>query len=125
MVTKKILEKSNTICSIAENGDEAIKMTKEAEYDLILMDINMPKKNGIEATMEIRQFNADIPILALTAAEVEEMRQQIYKSGMNDIIVKPYDINKFNQTLLKNLLPQIEASQEEKLTPSRLIPIEH
>jgi CheY-like chemotaxis protein len=113
MVTKKILEKSNTICSIAENGDEAIKMAKAAEYDLILMDVNMPRKNGIEATKEIRQFNTDIPIIALTAVEVEEMRQQIYESGMNDIIVKPYDINKFTQTLLKNL-PQTEASQKNE-----------
>ena len=103
MVTKKILQKSNTICSIAENGEEAVRMVKEFDYDLILMDINMPKKNGMEATKEIRTFNTNIPILALTAVEVEEMRQQIYKSGMNDIIVKPYDINKFTQTLLKNL----------------------
>ena len=103
MVTKKILQKSNTICSIAENGEEAIRMVKESDYDLILMDINMPKKNGMEATKEIRTFNTNIPILALTAVEVEEMRQQIYESGMNDIIVKPYDINKFTQTLLKNL----------------------
>ncbi len=119
MVTKKILEKSNVICSIAENGVEAVKMVKEAEYDLILMDINMPKKNGIEATVEIRQFNADIPILALTAVEVTEMRKQIYESGMNDIIVKPYDINKFTQTLLKNL-PQSEASQKNEHSLPRL-----
>ena len=122
MVTKKILQKSRIICSIAENGDEAVKMIKEFEYDLILMDINMPKKNGIEATAEIRQFNANIPIIALTAVEVEEMRQEIYESGMNDIIVKPYDINKFTQTLLKNL-PQCEASQRDELRPSRLIAV--
>ena len=103
MVTKKILQKSNTICSIAENGEEAVRMVNEFDYDLVLMDINMPKKNGMEATKEIRKFNTDIPILALTAVEVEEMRQQIYESGMNDIIVKPYDIIKFKQTLLKNL----------------------
>ncbi len=117
--SKKILQKSNTICSIAENGYEAVKMVKEAEYDLILMDVNMPKKNGIEATTEIRQFNADIPILALTAVEVTEMRKQIYESGMNDIIVKPYDINKFTQTLLKNL-PQSGASQKNEHSLPRL-----
>jgi signal transduction histidine kinase/CheY-like chemotaxis protein len=124
MVTKKILEKCNAICSIAENGDEAIKMVKEAEYDLILMDVNMPKKNGVDATKEIRQFNTNIPILALTAVEVEEMRQLIYESGMNDIIVKPYDIDKFTQTLLKNL-HHSEATQKDELIPPHLTEIQH
>ena len=103
MVTKKILEKSNVHCGSAENGYEAVQMVKNNHYDLVLMDINMPRKNGIEATKEIRAFNKRTPIIALTAVEVVEMRKQIYQSGMNDIIVKPYDINKFNQTLLQNL----------------------
>ena len=118
MVTKKILQKSNAICSIAENGEEAVRMAKESGYDLILMDINMPKKNGMEAAREIRTFNTHIPILALTAVEVEEMRHQIYESGMNDIIVKPYDITKFTQTILKNIseneVPKI-ASRKPRL----------
>ncbi|MFT5437356.1 MAG: CheY-like chemotaxis protein, partial [Ulvibacter sp.] len=122
MVTKKILQKNKAICSIAENGDEALKMLKEDDYDLILMDINMPKKNGIEATTEIREFNTVIPIIALTAVEVEEMRQKIYESGMNDIIVKPYDINKFNQTLLKNL-SQSEAYRLDEPHPHRLLAV--
>jgi signal transduction histidine kinase/ActR/RegA family two-component response regulator len=122
MVTKKILQKNQAICSIAENGDEALKMLKEDDYDLILMDINMPKKNGIEATTEIREFNTVIPIIALTAVEVEEMRQKIYESGMNDIIVKPYDINKFNQTLLKNL-SQSEAYRLDEPHPHRLLAV--
>ena len=119
MVTKKILQKSNTICSIAENGEEAVAMVKEEDYDLILMDINMPKKNGMEATAEIRQFNTVVPILALTAVEVEEMRQMIYESGMNDIVVKPYDINKFTQTLLKNI-SQSEDHRKDDHNPPRL-----
>jgi signal transduction histidine kinase/CheY-like chemotaxis protein len=102
-VTKKILEKSNIFCTIAENGDEAVSKTKSGVFDLILMDINMPLKNGMEATREIRRFNTTVPIVALTAVEVEEMRQQIYDSGMNDIIVKPYDITKFINTIHKNI----------------------
>lgn len=119
MVTKKILEKNSVHCAIAENGIEAIQMVKNNNYDLVLMDINMPKKNGIEATKEIRRFNNTTPIIALTAVEVVEMRKQIFKSGMNDIIVKPYDINKFNQTLLQNL-PLKEISQNRNDTTQRL-----
>jgi signal transduction histidine kinase/CheY-like chemotaxis protein len=102
-VTRKILEREEVVCSIAENGRIAIDMEKNNEYDLILMDINMPVMNGLNATRGIRERNKDIPILALTAVEVEEMRFSIYDSGMNDIIVKPYDITKFTQTILKHL----------------------
>jgi len=103
IVTKKILEQNNIICSIAENGEEAIEMVKENYYDLVLMDINMPVKNGIEASKEIRSFNLNIPIIALTAVEIEEMKNNIYMSGMNDIIVKPYDITKFITCITKNI----------------------
>ncbi len=63
----------------------------------------MPIMNGIQATKEIRTFNNNIPILALTAVEVEEMRHSIFESGMNDIIVKPYDVTRFIQTIYRNL----------------------
>ena len=67
------------------------------------MDINMPGKDGIETTKEVRMFNKIIPIVALTAIEVEEMRNRILASGMNDIIVKPYDTDKFLKIILNNL----------------------
>jgi len=73
IVTKKILEKNGIICTIAENGQIAIDKIKENTYDLVLMDINMPVKNGIEASKEIRKFNKTIPIIALTAVEIEEI----------------------------------------------------
>ncbi|MCF6307629.1 MAG: response regulator [Flavobacteriaceae bacterium] len=103
IVTRKILEQKEIICSIAENGNEAIDKIKQNDYDLVLMDINMPVKNGIEASKEIRKFNKTIPIIALTAVEIEEMRNNIYMSGMNDIVVKPYDISKFMDVIIKNI----------------------
>ena len=106
LVTKKILEKEGVYCEIAENGEEAISMVKANSYDLVLMDINMPIKNGIEASQGIRTFNTTIPIIALTAVEVEEIRYRIFECGMNDIIVKPYDVAKFRQTIAKNLLAE-------------------
>ncbi len=103
-VTKKILEQAHVVCDIAENGEEAVTKVSGHHYDLILMDINMPVKNGIEATQEIRTFNKAIPIIALTAVEVDEIRYKIFDSGMNDIIVKPYDVVKFRETIAKNLI---------------------
>ena len=103
IVTKKILENHGMHCDIAENGDVAIEKLKNNTFDLVLMDINMPGKDGIETTQEIRKFNKLVPILALTAIEVEEIRSKIEDSGMNDIIVKPYDIDKFLKVILHNL----------------------
>ncbi|PVW14137.1 tetratricopeptide repeat-containing hybrid sensor histidine kinase/response regulator [Marixanthomonas spongiae] len=102
-VTKKILTKNQVLCTIAENGKEAVEQVKQNNFDLVLMDINMPVMDGLEATKKIRSFNTTIPIIALTAVEVEDMRFEIYNSGMNDIIVKPYDMNKFLQVILRNL----------------------
>jgi two-component system, sensor histidine kinase len=104
MVTRKILEKEGVSCEIAENGEDAISKVKANTYDLVLMDINMPVKNGIEATQEIRTFNTTVPIIALTAVEVEEIKYRIFECGMNDVIVKPYDVSKFRETIAKNLI---------------------
>lgn len=102
-ITQKILEKRQFECSLANDGEEAIALTKNNTYDLILMDIHMPKIDGIEATKQIRAFNTVTPIVALTAVELDEMRATIMKSGMNDIILKPYDISQFLTTILKNI----------------------
>jgi len=103
VVTKKILKTASVNCDIAQNGEEAVAMVRLHDYDLILMDINMPVKNGIDACREIREFNDMIPIIALTAVEIEEQKFHIFDSGMNDIIVKPYDIDLFKQTIVENL----------------------
>lgn len=114
IVTTKILEKRGVICTLASNGEEAVTLAQSSTFDLILMDIHMPKKNGMEATMTIRTFNPNIPIIALTAVEVKEMRHRIYESGMNDIIVKPYDITKFKRTILRNLICPIPREKDRR-----------
>ena len=102
-ITQKILEKRQFSCSLANDGEEAIAAAKANSYDLILMDIHMPKIDGIEATKQIRKFNKITPIVALTAVELDEMRATIMESGMNDIILKPYDVSQFLTIILKNI----------------------
>ncbi len=104
IVTKKILEKEEVICTIANDGEEAVKLIKANEYDLVLMDINMPVKDGIQSTQEVRLFNTKVPIIALSAVEIEELRSQVFKIGMTDFIVKPYDIKKFKDIIIKHII---------------------
>ncbi|MGB5417713.1 ATP-binding protein [Algibacter sp.] len=99
IVTKKLLEKQNYKCTIVENGKDALYEAKNKVYDLILMDINMPIMDGNEATEIIREFNKNIPIIALTAADIEEVKQNYLEIGYNEVITKPFDNYEFFQTI--------------------------
>lgn len=103
IVTKKILEKKGVKCIVVENGELAVAKIKNTYFDLILMDLNMPVMDGFTATLEIRKFNTEIPIVALTAVEAVEVRNEISVVGMNDIIVKPYDDANFSRIIIENL----------------------
>ncbi|MGM0391218.1 MAG: ATP-binding protein, partial [Bacteroidota bacterium] len=95
MITRKILEKHKVICDIADNGSIAIEKVKNNHFDLILMDIHMPGISGIEATIEIRKFDDQIPIVALTAVTLDENLDEFYLNGFTDIIPKPYKTEEF------------------------------
>ncbi len=84
----------------ANDGLQAIEMAKINYYDIIFMDIQMPNMDGFEATKEIRKFNKNIPIIALSAAVMQEDKTKTISSGMNDHIGKPIlneDLNKIVQ----------------------------
>ena len=103
IVTQNILNKENFVTSIVDNGVDAITAVKENDFDLVLMDLNMPRMNGFDATIKIREFNKEIPIIALTAVAIDEIKMKVFESGLNDIINKPYDNQEFFQVILKNI----------------------
>ena len=109
VVTQRILEQKSFSCDISDNGLDSIEKIKNKNYDLVLMDLNMPGISGLEATRLIRKFNTILPIIALTAVEIEEVRQEIHDSGMNDIIVKPYDNATFFQVIYRNISREVVA----------------
>jgi CheY-like chemotaxis protein len=78
---------------IVENGLWAMEACKTGDFNAILMDINMPDLNGIEATKYIRMFNNEIPIIALTANGDDQNRIKCAKAGMNALIEKPVSLN--------------------------------
>ncbi|MEP3839025.1 MAG: response regulator [Algibacter sp.] len=101
IVTSNLLKKENFQFDIVENGLEALKAFKKNTYDLILMDINMPLMDGNEATLKIREFNNQIPIIALTASSKDELMLNKLDKGFDDIITKPFDNDLFFNTINK------------------------
>ena len=93
---------------LAKNGYEAIDATKTTKYDLILMDVEMPKVNGIDATRTIRTQEGmkDIPIIALTANVQVEQRKKCLNSGMNDFLSKPVSPKALSDMIKKWCAPR-------------------
>ncbi|MBF4493117.1 response regulator [Flavobacterium sp. MR2016-29] len=91
LVTKKIIEKNNYICKVVDDGLTALEILEKEEFDLILMDINMPMMNGFETSKRIRLKEIKTPIVALTAFDKDEITDEAISSGINDIIVKPFE----------------------------------
>lgn len=103
MITKKILEKNKMRCLVADNGTDAIALVKEHNFDVVLMDIHMPGISGIEATREIRKFNKQLPIIALTAVTIDENLDEFYRAGFNEIIPKPFKTEEFFEKIYRSL----------------------
>jgi len=85
--------------SIVENGRQAVNACKEVEFNAILMDIDMPVLNGIEASRQIRIFNKKIPIIAITAYADENMRTDCAGAGMNAFLAKPCSRDDINDVI--------------------------
>lgn len=105
-ITMTILADAGIKADLAKDGEQAVSMLKESTdgyYDLILMDIQMPRLNGYEATRQIRALDdsnkSKILILAMTANAFEEDRQAAFEAGMNGYVVKPVEVQALLETM--------------------------
>ncbi len=89
----------------AKDGAEAIAMAQGAIYAAIFMDMQMPNVNGLEATLKIRELSGyrHTPIIAMTANAFAEDRERCLEAGMNDVLIKPFDLDTLFATLLRAL----------------------
>ncbi len=104
-VAQMQLEAVDLVVDTAEDGAEAIVMAQKASYAAILMDMQMPELNGLEATHEIRQLPGyrDIPIIAMTANAFAEDKARCLEAGMNDFLIKPFNPDQLFEILLRAL----------------------
>jgi len=106
-LVRHIMESWGFTVDVVNNGREAVAMVEKNKYDLVLMDIQMPEMDGIEATRAIRQLNdpvkAAIPIVALTANALKGDSEKYLAAGMNDFLPKPFNEQKLFMVISNNL----------------------
>ena len=107
LITKKILEKNNFECQVVGTGFDALEILKATTFDVILMDINMPGMDGFETTVNIRNIGITIPIIALTAFSKHEVEKRALNSGINAIVIKPFQTDEL-LGVIKNLINNIK-----------------
>jgi CheY-like chemotaxis protein len=102
-VIASLLEDAGLAPELATDGQQALDMARGGGYALILMDVQMPVMNGVEATRAIRELPdmARIPILAVTAHAFDEDRNSFLAAGMDDHITKPATSNQLCSTVLR------------------------
>ncbi|KGE71733.1 response regulator [Spirochaeta lutea] len=105
MFLVKIVERAGFSALEAQTGEEAIRVYERRgeEVGIILMDLSMPEKDGLEAARELRAQGVTTPILALTAHSSEEDRSLCLEAGMNEVLIKPVQIQAVQDALQRYL----------------------
>jgi len=116
LLMTELLKKFGVEPEFALNGKEAVEKALKKDYDLIFMDILMPEMDGIEATKKIRQINLEVPIVALTAHAMKNIRDEVLSVGMNDYVVKPIKIEEIERVFEKFCSHLVVDEQETQKT---------
>jgi two-component system, sensor histidine kinase and response regulator len=122
-VATELLVDAGLVVDLAENGRIALAMAQERRYDVVLMDMQMPEMDGVEATLALRALPAlaGLPILAMTANAMSEDRARCLEAGMNDFVAKPIEPDELWRALRKWIHPTGAASS----SPSAATPAAH
>jgi len=116
-VLKDYLRMNDFEVTLCENGELGIDAFKTGEYDLCILDVMMPKKDGFTLITEIRALNRNVPVIFLTARNMREDMLRGYRTGADDYIVKPFD----SELLLLKINAIISRSRNGSTTASQHI----
>lgn len=103
MLVRLFLNRQGVDVEFANNGEQGYEMAMRGEYDLVLMDMQMPVKDGYTATAELRAHGFEKPIIALTANAMKEDRDRCIKAGCSDYLTKPIDSSLLYATMARHL----------------------
>jgi signal transduction histidine kinase/DNA-binding response OmpR family regulator len=128
LVAVGILKKLGLKSDVAANGIEALRALETIPYDLVLMDVQMPEMDGIEATRRIRDpqsrvLNHQVPIVAMTAHAMADDRQKCLQAGMDDYLTKPVRVATLVAALEKWLQPAGDSPEATTVETSECVPI--
>ena len=120
----EILEQVGLHVDVADNGIDAVDMVNDNNYDLVFMDIQMPRMNGIDATKAIREdfLSDELPIVAMTADAMKSVKNECLQAGMDGFLVKPIDLQKLNTKLIEFLAPDAEKDLAKVELNNEVIP---
>ncbi|MGD1894061.1 MAG: ATP-binding protein [Cyclobacteriaceae bacterium] len=130
MVATSFLEKVGIRVSTAEHGEQAVEKVQQKNYDIVLMDLQLPIMDGCDATSAIRDLGGsykNIPIIALTADVVQGVKDRVFECGMNDYLSKPFNPDELHYKIALNLNlvePQegeMQESEDDIMQLHRLI----
>jgi PAS domain S-box-containing protein len=110
-VARSLLEKLGLEVTVAQQGAEALEQVEQSDFNLILMDIQMPVMDGYEATRQLRARGCELPIIALTAAAMAEDQAKALAAGMNSHLSKPIDPQALQQVLAQWLKAEATESK--------------
>jgi len=106
LLAQELLKQWQGTCDTAINGVDALNKIKEKDYDVVLMDLQMPEMDGYQATMEVRKLPDEkyrtLPIIALTASAMLEIKDKAFTCGMNDYISKPFNPDELYRKIVKH-----------------------
>lgn len=112
-----LLSRLGAYCTLTSNGNEALAACQHDRFDIFLVDVHMPLKNGIETIRTLRQssnHNANLPTLAITADILQQEEDALFKAGANGLLIKPLD----EDALLKAICQQLNISPPLEPTPA-------
>jgi len=106
---KQLFSKWEIKTDVANNGLQAVELLKKNDYDIVLLDLQMPEMNGFEVVEIIRDMNSEvknhnIPVIALTADISPDTKEKVSSSGMDDFVLKPFEQNELYSKIAKFIL---------------------